>query len=366
MSRTPIEWVIDDQGKQGFTVNPIRARAGKRTGHFCEKVSAGCANCYASALQWRFGMYPFEQQHRKKIKFFLDHDTLNEVLRRREATSYFWEDMSDIFGKWVPDKWIDACIAVMVLTSKDIHMILTKRAARMRAYFDELGKLSTMERTARLYLALPRKLRPPTMPDVPFPIPRLRVGVSIEDQPSANERLPQLLRTQAWERMLSYEPALGQVTLKFAACTCAEKIETQVFPKVHDAGCLLSSGVPIGRTIGRVIIGGESGAKARWFYLGWLKSMIRQCDEIGLPVFVKQLGRKPTMTPIGTNAWEQLKAEGRAPKIQLLKLTSSKGGDMREWPPEYQRRVWPRASDHDAKTPAAPPSSAAPTGFSRS
>jgi protein gp37 len=139
MSKTLIEWA-------DHTINPIRARNLETgaVGHFCEKVSPECANCYAS--DWNERVRPqasgkligtglsFLPVNRAKVETFLDRSKLEEVLRRKKPTRYFWCDMTDLFGEWVPDAMIDACFAVMALTPHHTHMVLTKRADRMRAY----------------------------------------------------------------------------------------------------------------------------------------------------------------------------------------------------------------------------------------
>ena len=66
---TPIEWTDNSW-------TPIRARASGRTGHFCEKISAGCKNCYASRMQPRFGMFPYLAENRAKVELFLDEKML--------------------------------------------------------------------------------------------------------------------------------------------------------------------------------------------------------------------------------------------------------------------------------------------------
>lgn len=92
MSITSIEWT-------DRSVNPIRARLGAAVGHHCEKVSPGCANCYASRLQSRFKMPPFQMDKRADVEPFFDERRLQEVLRRKTPTKWFWCDMSDMFGR---------------------------------------------------------------------------------------------------------------------------------------------------------------------------------------------------------------------------------------------------------------------------
>lgn len=85
MSKTSIEWVRNRNGEQGHTINPIRARLGDAVGHYCEKLSAGCKNCYASALQRRFAMPSFQEQRRSDVKPFLDAGKLEEERAAIEA-----------------------------------------------------------------------------------------------------------------------------------------------------------------------------------------------------------------------------------------------------------------------------------------
>lgn len=125
MGETSIEWT-------DFSINPIRARLGNAVGHYCEKTSPGCKNCYSSRLQPRFRMPQFQEQRRADVKHWLDVSKLDDVLRRRKPTKYFWCDMCDMFGDWVPDEWIAACFGVMAATPQHTHQVLTKRSKRMR------------------------------------------------------------------------------------------------------------------------------------------------------------------------------------------------------------------------------------------
>src|SRR5437868_3326416 len=105
MGKTTISWT-------DHSINPIRARskATNAVGHYCEMTSPGCANCYSSNFQKRFNMPAFTAGTRRgDIEPFLDQSKLQEVLRRKKPTKYFWCDMTDLFGEWVPDEWIDRC-----------------------------------------------------------------------------------------------------------------------------------------------------------------------------------------------------------------------------------------------------------------
>jgi protein gp37 len=120
------------------------------------------------------------------------------------------------------------------------------------------------------------------------------LGVSCEDQKRADERIPLLLQTPAAVHFISCEPLLGLIDLKFPK---------EPNPNPGDTW---------------VIVGGESGPGARPCRIGWIRDIIRQCGEVNVPVFVKQLGAHPF--------W--MDGEGR----HELKLNDRKGGDMREWP----------------------------------
>jgi protein gp37 len=251
--------------------------------------------------------------------------------------------MSDLFGRWVSDAWLDACVATMAATPRHLHMLLTKRPERMRTYFEALRDLSPADRLARIQAvgtsramkdaprALVQAIANLTAIDVP--LFRVILGTSVENQDTANARLPELLLTPAWQRFVSYEPALGSVTFRWAACTCADK-PTAFKLKLHAAPCPLARGELCGM-LHRIIYGGESGPGARPNWLMWPASVIRQGQELRIPVFIKQLGAFPTQTKIGTDFFED-----HPTKVEKLALTPApghkrparKGNRPEEWP----------------------------------
>ncbi|WP_397570624.1 DUF5131 family protein [Schlesneria sp. T3-172] len=138
MGKTTIEWA-------DHSLNPIRARhtATGAVGHYCEKIASGCANCYASNLQRRFQMPSFGSgQKRDDVEIWLDETKLDEVRKRKKPTRYFWCDMSDLFGDFVPDEMIDKCFDAMWHSPQHTHLVLTKRPGRLLKY--------VRERSARL------------------------------------------------------------------------------------------------------------------------------------------------------------------------------------------------------------------------
>ena len=229
MGKTTIGWC-------DHSVNPIRARdrATGKVGHYCEKISQGCTNCYSSTLQSRFGLPAFAQQRRLEgLEVFLDPTKLAEVRRRRTPTRYFWEDMSDLFGAWVREEWLDACLATMVATPQHTHQLLTKRPERMAEYFTR------------------------------HPVPdHCWLGVSVEDQPCTT-RLDTLLQIPAAVHFVSCEPLLGPLDV-----------------------------TPWLGTLSWVIIGGESGkaSNARPMQSDWALAILQQCQAAQVPVFFKQAG----------------------------------------------------------------------------
>lgn len=289
MGKTSIEWVRSPDGSPGHTINPIRYESAG-VGHYCEMVSPGCANCYASALQWRFGTPRFGGQW-KQIgagdllpgRVFLDESKLAEVARRKKPTAWFWADMTDLFGWWVPDAWLDACFATMAITPQHVHLVLTKRAARLLQYSES--------RAAR----------------GGWPLSNVWLGVSVENQRTADERLPEIARTPAAVRFVSAEPLLGP-------------IDFNVW--LYD--------------LDWIIAGGESGANARPCNTRWIREILLQCrQQATVSPFVKQLGSRSQDPASGSFDWEN--------EVWALPLSDSKGGNPAEWPEDLQVREWPEA-----------------------
>jgi protein gp37 len=292
MGKTTIEW-------RDETVNPLRARLNFRVGHHCVKVSAGCTNCYASQLQARFGLPEFRVDQRRDVEVFFYGRVLDQVRARKKPTRYFWCDMSDLFGEWVPREWIKAVNGCFVDTPQHTHMILTKRAARMR----EEASLC------------------------PFP-PNCWLGVSVEDQQTADERIPLLLQAPAVVRFVSAEPLLESVDmsryLRRAFIAGETKPSTAIGGPPY-AVARLSAG------LSWVIVGGESGPKARPCNVAWIRSVKEQCQYAGVACFVKQVGSNPAPLQV---------EEGRV--VERLWLTHPKGGDPAEWPEDLRVREFPR------------------------
>jgi len=295
MAKTSIEWT-------DFSINPIRARwkigmdpnylssrLPYHSGHYCEKISPGCKNCYASRLQPRFGLPTFSEAiaQRDDIEVYLDESKLQQVLRRKKPTKYFWCDMSDMFGSWVPDEWTNKCFATMALTPQHTHQVLTKRAERMQAYFApgryrdcQVADQAKIIHTSVSPFKLPSEAvfdarrvarGEPWLIDT-WPLSNVWLGVSAENQDTFDERVPLLMDTPAAVRFISYEPALGPV-------------DFSLWRPVETIG-----GVEFERWIDWIIAGGESGPGARPSIPEWFRSLRDQCQAAGVPYFFKQWG----------------------------------------------------------------------------
>lgn len=333
MGKTPIEWTE-------FSVNPIRARLTldgvTHVGHYCEKLSPGCLNCYASRAQSRFGMPPFKEQ-RGQAHPFLDTKRLEEVLRRRKPTTYFWCDMTDMFGDWVPFEWIAACFGVMAATPQHTHQVLTKRARRVREFFDWVAERGTgllsRRRSARFSCVAianevldPEHKYPPriTTKHEPWPLPNVTLMASAENQEELERRAPDLIACPAAHRGLSLEPLLGPIDASLYLARGV--IEAKPGDADYDA-------------IDWVIVGGESGPGARPCRIEWIRSIVEQCDAAGAACFVKQLGAfawEDTRVLANGGKWGAPCAENR------LKLRHKKGGgDMSDWPEDLRVRQYP-------------------------
>lgn len=296
MGKTTIGWT-------DFTVNPIRARdrATGRKGHWCEKVSPGCTHCYASAWQkFRGQGHPFEVPYRDQVEVYFEPRALTEVLTRRIPTRYFWLDMSDLFGAWVLDAWIDQCVATMALTPHHTHLVLTKRAERMFEYFTGAGHVQTWNVHPVLG---PAEGEDGRLTDIRcaitslggaegynrigglrWPLPNLHLGVSVENQEQADKRTPRLLQTPAVVRWLSVEPLLGPVNLT-----------DRPWPWPDGPIDLLNRGwcnrqtTPLSwNKLDWIVVGGESGPGHRPMDLAWLRDVVAQCRAAGVACYVKQ------------------------------------------------------------------------------
>lgn len=282
---SPIEWLARP-GTKPASWNPIRARwpAYDRVGWHCEHVSEGCRNCYAESMNaWRGTRLPFKPGHRDSLEHFLDAETKAKPESWRDRRTVFVCSMSDLFGAWVYPAWIVELLDRMARAERHTFIVLTKRAPRMLAVMRER---------------------------YPTPLPNVWLGVSIEDQATAMERLPLLLKTPAALRFVSAEPLLGPIDIGtiVRACTVAGAIHED--GKTHP--------------LGWVIAGGESGRSARPMQPSWARRLRDDCRAAGVPFFFKQWG-----------AWSWSRQDESLPPVYLGKAAAGAmldGREHREWP----------------------------------
>ena len=286
----------------------------------CSRVSEGCRHCYAERLAGRFsakteGVYAGTTKTVNGLQVWTGKinrapaETLLKPLHWRAPRRIFVNSMSDLFHENVPDGWIDQVFAVMALCPQHVFQVLTKRPERMLAYLDGVrviprtgADVSPYSRTAiglmmcgmiieeqRVAVLVERsqyshqisvRCEPGHEGEiVQWPLPNVWLGVSVENQAAADERIPLLLRTPAAVRFISAEPLLGPVTLP----GCNGRADCKL------SGVDGHSDKPLGG-IDWVICGGESGPGARPMHPDWARSLRDQCIAAGVPFFFKQWG----------------------------------------------------------------------------
>ena len=260
---TKIEWT-------DATWNPI-------TG--CSVTSPGCTNCYAMHLAGtRLAHHPSRAGLTHEVNgnhvwtgaTRLNEQWLDQPLRWRKPRRIFVCAHGDLFHESVPDAWIDRVFAVMALAPQHTFQVLTKRAVRMREYLTHPRRLSVID----------------------LPLPNVWLGVSVEDQARANERIPELLATPAAVRWLSMEPLLGPIDLyggdpdpRLGGVTAGDGISLSQWWRADDP-----SDAPPRPGIDWVVVGGESGHDARPMHPDWARSLRDQCAAAAVPFFFKQWG----------------------------------------------------------------------------
>lgn len=335
------------------TWNPIRG---------CSRVSPGCENCYAEAMATRFsgpGM-PYEGLAKPsarglpkwtgEVRFV--EKMLDQPLRWKKPRRIFVNSMSDLFHEKLSNEQIAAIFGVMAAASRHTFQVLTKRPERMREWFKWIeeqgqhlleavgeeppggspvpGACATFAREKEIGGVLgPADWREAMR--VAWPLPNVHLGVTAEDQQRLNERVPILLNTPAAVRWVSAEPLLGPLDLAplvamrsicngFGGCDAEHDGHVPDPCPSCGRGCLITTwgdaqaerlrtgertdeDVKSGSLLSWVVVGGESGPRARPFDLEWARSIVAQCETAGVPVWVKQLGVRPTDMGVALPAW---------------------------------------------------------------
>lgn len=345
------------------TWNPLRG---------CSRVSDGCRNCYAEKVAGRFSGpgQPYdglvrlsaEGKHGRarwngSVRFL--PEKLAEPLRWTRPRRVFVNSMSDLFHESVPFEQVAAIFGVMAASPRHTFQVLTKRPVRALEFFRWLdveapiGVPSDPDspwwRVFHCFMAAfnaakgiddagalaqaQRLLTTDKISGTTWPLPNVWLGVSVEDQKTADARIPLLLDTPAAVRWVSYEPALGPVDFT--------GIGRNAFSRPDDY---------YDATVGLdwIVVGGESGPGARPFDLAWARSTIEQTRQTPCRVFVKQLGAKPIADHANVRGlrWAQVDPRdyGHGDDHVLVRLADRKGGDMDEWPEDLRVREWPEVA----------------------
>ena len=246
----------------------------------------------------------------EKVEFFIDEKILAEPLRRKKPATIFVGDMFDLFHEAIPQELIAMVFGVIASAGWHTFQVLTKRATRMQALIADVSEES-------FGCSVNEEWYVNRLNGVDglwnWPLPNLWLGVSVESQQYADERIPLLLQTPAAVRFLSVEPMLEAVDINDRR----DWHERQPSVKPKDSP-----------RIDWVICGGESGPGARPFNLAWAESLQEQCKAAGVAFFMKQMGSFPFN---GSKIVGRDRING-ATLHQRIRLKDSKGGDMSEWP----------------------------------
>lgn len=216
MAKSTISWTEE-------TINPI-------TG--CDKLSAGCKNCYALRMIPRLKGFGLEK-YRNGTDVTCHPGVMNEVLGKKKPTLYFVNSMSDTFHADVPDAFLHDMFHVMNDADQHTYIVLTKRSRRMADMAWEFEWS-----------------------------PNIWGGVTVESNKHL-DRIAHLKEVPANVRFLSCEPLLDELV--------------GLTPEMLDG-------------IDWVIVGGESGTGAREMKLDWARKILATCREAGVPFFFKQVG----------------------------------------------------------------------------
>ena len=230
----------------------------------CSRVSKGCEHCYAETLAaGRLRHHPSragltDENGRWNGVVRLNKEWLWQPLGWRKPRRIFVVAHGDLFHERVPDKWIDGIFSVMSLAPQHVFQVLTKRPARMREYIKKAASSGIM-----------------------WPLPNVWLGTSVEDQKTADERIPALLETPAVVRWLSAEPLLGPIDFHKAP-----------FGFLHSGHIVPANKSGRYEQIEWVVVGGESGPGYRPMDPDWARSIRDQCRLAGVPFFMKQMAGK--------------------------------------------------------------------------
>lgn len=268
------------------TWNPVRG---------CSRVSSGCTRCYAETVAARFSGpgLAYEGLARRtasgearwtgEVRVVPEH--LDDPLRWKRPRRIFVNSMSDLFHERLTNQQIAVVFGVMAAAKHHTFQVLTKRPARMRDWFEwanaqrRYGGAESDPGEVMQCIAIDSGIKFKSLEEVPWPLPNVWLGVSVENQPAADERVPLLLQTPAAVRFLSCEPLLGVVDIS----TWLGHYPVHEAESRNERGSGLSGSSPRGTSdrSGRPDMAGHEPRR---------QPMVRQRDDIQ----VRQATRRPS------------------------------------------------------------------------
>lgn len=263
MEKHKIDW-LNMPGYKGETWNPIVG---------CSKVSEGCKNCYAEKMAFRLSNIALTKNKPSSLDYYVDvirgnkwnsqtylvDYALNKPLHWEKPRMIFVCSMSDLFHENTSHGDITAVLEIIQRCPQHLFLLLTKRPERALEYFN---RLSSVMKNGVCNINV-------------LPFDNIWIGVTAENQEQANKRIPILLKIPAKKRFVSIEPMLGPVDLFHVNVSNGQFI------------------INVSRGLNKldwVIVGGESGSKARPMHPDWVRSIRDQCKEAKVPFFFKQWG----------------------------------------------------------------------------
>lgn len=277
----------------------------------CSKVSAGCKNCYAISMAWRLQHIQHSKEKyagtvEKTAGGQLNWTGKVNIIEKEFIKPFTWKkpsmvfvnSESDLFHESIPYGTIRDLFGVMSVCKEHTFQVLTKRPQRMVEFFKwfEESDPDFQDDPAHEAYDLCDAYGIETGCGTAFeteawPLKNVCLGVSVENQQTANERIPLLLQVPAAVRFLSCEPLLGPISLDSidTEITCPESKYCRIRPLT---GIQTDMGRPCPDTpkLDWIIVGGESGHGARPLHPDWVRSLRDQCQKAGTAFFFKQWG----------------------------------------------------------------------------
>jgi protein gp37 len=320
----------------------------------CTKVGPGCDNCYAEALMdkrwkrvtWGTGrprLATSERNWKLPLLWEKEHEAFALAHGRRRRV--FCASLADVFDNEVPIEWRVNLFQLIADTPHIDWLVLTKRIGNAASMINEASRA--------VYKGAGEQT---------WPWDNVWIGATVVNQEEADRDIPKLLAVPARVRFLSIEPMLGPIDMQLpCSARCPNRTCFPLQGHLNER-CVVDSeegGIVVECICSRlngldwVIVGGESGAKARPFHVDWARAIVQQCQAAGVPVHVKQLGAQPRgwcagmvhVEPEEREGWncdfyEAHEQGGECPG-RCAAMVDRAGGDPAEWPEDLRVQQWP-------------------------